>query len=146
MFNESTANNFPILSFQEIFDFLFVYRWLLIVPFFEESHFTVHEGSVWFLTSFTESFSMLFTFRKDSNNSIEDFLNRIEPITSKIGHYISLIRFRVVVALKIEDPISIKMRMYRHVHSVWILSDLIFGTVVIMTGTVAVIYTTINAG
>lgn len=89
---------------------------------------------------------MLFTFRKDSNDGIEDFLDRIKPVASKIGHDISLIWFRVVVALKVEDPISIEMWMYGHVHSVGILSDLIFGTVVIMTGTVAVIYTTINAG
>lgn len=84
---------------------------------------------------------MLFTFRKDSNNSVEYFFDRVEPVASEVRHDITLTWFRVIITLKIEDPICIKMWMYRHVESVGILSDLIFGTVVIMDRTVAVIYT-----
>lgn len=141
MFDKSTSKNLPIFSFQKILDFLFILRRLLIVPLFEESHFTVHERSVRLLTSFTISFSMLFTFRKNSNNSIEDFFYWVEPIASKVRHDIALVGFRIIITLKIENPISIEMRVHRHMKSIRILSDLISWAVLIMAWTVTTIIT-----
>lgn len=41
--DESTTENLPVFSFQQVFHFLFVSSRLLVIPLFEESHFTIHE-------------------------------------------------------------------------------------------------------
>lgn len=54
---------------------------------------------------------------------------------------ISLLGFRVIVAVQVEDPICIKMGMYGHMKGVGILSDLIFRTVLIKALIIALVIT-----
>lgn len=111
MFNKSTTNDLPILSFKQFLNFGFGLGILLIVPSLKEPHFTVHKRPVTLLTSLTKGLSMFLALIKYSDDSVEDFLDGVEPIASEIGHDISLIGLGVVVALKVEDPEGVKMGM-----------------------------------
>jgi cAMP phosphodiesterase len=118
-------------------DFLLGFFILFVVPSLEETHFTVHERSVAFLTALAKSLSMLLAFGQDSDDSVEDFLNWVESIASEVGHDVSLLRLRVIVAFEVKYPESIEMGMNRHVQCIRLLSDFVFLTIFISMGAVA---------
>lgn len=144
MFDKSSANNFPILCFEKLFDLLFPYWGLFGIPFLEESHFTVEKWSMGFLTSFSEGFSVLFTFRQYFSDGVEYFFNWVKPIASEVRLDIALMRLRIIITVEVEDPVSIKMGMDRHVKSVWVLADFVFWTILIVILTVALVFTRVS--
>jgi hypothetical protein len=141
MLNKSSANNLPILSFQKILNFLFSLWILLIVPFLEKSHLTVEKWSVTFLTSFAICLSMFFALTQDSCGSIEDLLNWIESIASKVWHDIALSRFRIIVTVHIKYPKGIQMWMYWHMKRVRLLSSLVASAILILIGSITFVLT-----
>ena len=142
VFHKSTSNNLPIFSFKKFFYFLFIIFIKWCIPFFKETHFTVKERTMAFLTAFSKLFSVLFTVCQDLSCSLKYLLNWMKPITSEIRLNVSLIWFWVIITLKIKNPISIKMRMNRHVKCITILPTFICWTWIIVSvvGSIAFIY------
>ena len=70
------------------------------------------------LAAFAIILSVLLAVIEYSHDGVKDFLDRVEPIASEVGHDVSLVGLGVVVTLEVENPESIKMGMDRHVHCV----------------------------
>lgn len=70
------------------------------------------------LAAFAIILSVLLAVIEYSHDGVEDFLDRVKPIASEVGHDVSLVGLGVVVTLEVENPESIKMGMDRHVHCV----------------------------
>lgn len=71
-----------------------------------------------FLISSTLCFSNLFAFGENIQSSVEDLFDGMKAIAGKIATHISLIWLGVIVALEIENPEGIQMRMDWHVQSI----------------------------
>ena len=54
---------------------------------------------------------MLLAIAKYPHDCVEDFLDRVEPVASEVGHDVSLMGLGVIVTLEVKNPECIKMGM-----------------------------------
>lgn len=84
MLHIPTPNYLPILSLQQFLDLVPSSLILLSIPSLKEPHFTIKKRPMRILRSRSLNLPNFLTLRKHSRSSIEDSLNRVEPITREI--------------------------------------------------------------
>jgi len=114
MLNVTSSKYLPILCFQELLYLLFILATLLAKPTFKEPYFAVEKGSMCLLSFVAHLLSKDFAIPKNIFSDCENIFNWSKAVRCKVSQYIAFIRFRVIVALEIENPESIKMRVYSH--------------------------------
>ena len=113
----------------KLFHFNFLSIWLFWIPSFEKSHLTVEESSVRLHRFITFSFAIYFTFPKNIFGTLKDLFHRIEAVGHKIATDLSFCWFRIIVTLKIKDPIGVEMRMYWHMKGIRIKAIFFYWTI-----------------
>lgn len=131
MLNIASSKYFPIFRFQYLLYLLFILNILLAKPSLEEPNFAVEEGTVGFLSFVTNFFPQSFALPKYFLNNVENVFDWSKAVRHEISQNITFIRFRIIVALEIENPEGIKMRMHRHVQSIRVNAILIIRTIFI---------------
>ena len=84
---------------------------------FEEAHLWVHEWSMRFL-SFIKSPSEYFALPEDISCRGEYFFDWGKAIGIEVSTHFAFLRLWVVVAIEVEDPKGIQMRMNGHMEGV----------------------------
>lgn len=111
----TSSQYLPVLGLEQLFDLLFVAWRLFEVPLLEETHFTVHERAVCSLGLVALSFAQVFALPQHGFGGVEDLLYRVEAVGHEVGVDVALVGLGVVVAVEVEDPECVEVRVDRHV-------------------------------
>ena len=133
----SSSQNLPVLRLQDSLHLFLILCILLDEPPLEEPHLRVEKGPVCLLRPIAHSFPQFLALPEYIFGGGEDVLDGSEAIRGEVSVDCALIGFWIIVALEVEDPIGVEMRMDGHVECVGLLADSIVAAVAVEVVVVA---------